>query len=434
VARKKEERLQVIMQAKEAKQAKIKAREEEAARKKEESQQKVAREQEKKQAQLRGGQEEKLKREAEIKAKQERLKSKQDEEAAEKRLKTEEERKSREELAKKKEEESAAESLKRQERLEELAQERERKDEEFRVRQEEFLQKQQERLEEVAWNKQQKQAELLVRQQELAQLQTERQLEEADLEAQREEQKQEQRMLMQEQLDNQKQQMQARINEAKKASMQGKDAASLASKNQKAGQLKKEGPARIEEGTQGEYNSLVEPPEIIRKMKATRITMDFDKVGLRSILSFLTEESGINFVASQKVMESEPLTSIRFKDATVGEAIKYIAKNLGLIYRINKELVWVATQAEVSAEPMETRIYYLNKRGIFSTKSGIISLGTLENDNAQMNGIFVIEDTLRELLPWPAESKMYYDKRVNALFVKNTSGNLQMLEEILYNK
>lgn len=183
-----------------------------------------------------------------------------------------------------------------------------------------------------------------------------------------------------------------------------------------------------------EPDSLVEPPEIIKNLRGARITMDFDKTALKSVLTFLTQESGVNFVASQKILEREPEVSVRLKDATADEAIKCIAKNLGLVYRINKEAVWVASPAEVAGEPIETRFYYLNKKGALATKSGPVFLAATEKSGElSSEQIFVIEDALKELIPQPAESKIYYDTRINALFVRNTPANLQQLEEVLYN-
>ncbi len=194
-----------------------------------------------------------------------------------------------------------------------------------------------------------------------------------------------------------------------------------------------EPPQRIE---QREPAPLIEPPAIRKKLKATKITIDFDKVGLKSVMAFLAQESGINFVASQKVLELAPVVSVRFKDTPLDEGIKYITKNLGLVYRIDKEIVWVAHPEEIANEPMETRVYYLNRGGGLFTEFSPMSSGTTETglggSSAQINKIFTIEDTLKEVIPWPADAKLTYDKRINALLVRNTPANLQMLEDILY--
>ncbi|MCM8780791.1 MAG: hypothetical protein NC908_02570, partial [Candidatus Omnitrophica bacterium] len=181
---------------------------------------------------------------------------------------------------------------------------------------------------------------------------------------------------------------------------------------------------------------LIEPPLIRKKLKK-KVTLDFDKVDLKSAMLFLSQESGVNFVASQRVLDMAPKVSARFEDASVDETIKYITKSLGLIYRIDKEIVWIAHPEEISAEPLETRVYYLSKGGGLFTEFSPISTTTSETglggSSAQINKIFTIEDTLREVIPWPQDAKLTYDKRLNALIVRNTPQNLQMLEDILYN-
>lgn len=182
--------------------------------------------------------------------------------------------------------------------------------------------------------------------------------------------------------------------------------------------------------------SLIEQPEIRKKLKEKKITLDFNKVDLKSVMLFLSQESGTNFVASQKVLDISPQVSARFTQAPVYEVIKYITKSLGLVYRIDKDIVWIAHPEEIEVEPLETRVYYLTKGGglftEFSPIAGVSGMG-LGGSSAQINKVLTIEDTLKEVVPWPADAKIVYDKRINALIVRNTPQNLQMLEDIIYN-
>jgi len=72
------------------------------------------------------------------------------------------------------------------------------------------------------------------------------------------------------------------------------------------------------------------------------------------VISFLSQESGVNFVASQKVLELNPVVSASFKKTSSDEVIKYITKSLGLVYRIDKEIVWIAHPEEIVNEPWRT--------------------------------------------------------------------------------
>ncbi len=426
-----------------------------------------------------------------------------------------------EETSRKKEEKLEEEARQREERLDELAWAREQREAQLRARQEESAQQQEGRLDELAWAREQREADLRERREELARIETDRQIQEADIEAQKEEQKQEELRARQEELAKQREEAKAKINEAKKASTQEKIITEVMLKKQKDDQAKiekieklwkrarqlydqesyeeaikdfqkiieLEGNPRIKytpdakefiekaklkieqekeavlsdkvalsEGQMlneitkkqippyleppkyvepKEPAPLVEPPLVRKKLKAAKITMDFDKVGLKSVISFLAQESGINFVASQKVLELTPVVSAKFKDTALDEVIKYITKNLGLIYRVDKEVVWIASPEEITNEPMETRIYYLNKGGGLFTEFSPMSTGTtdtgLGGSSAQISKVLTIEDTLKEVIPWPTDSKISYDKRLNALLVRNTPQNLQTLEDIIYN-
>ncbi|MFH0913633.1 MAG: hypothetical protein V1884_05075, partial [Candidatus Omnitrophota bacterium] len=158
---------------------------------------------------------------------------------------------------------------------------------------------------------------------------------------------------------------------------------------------------------------------------------------LETVLVFLSQETGVNFISSQQVLDGGFKVTVRFQQTPVEEVIKYIAKGQGLIYRIDKDVIWIAHPEEVSAEALETRVYYLSKGGGLFTEFSPITGGTSEtglgSSSAQVTKISTIEDTLKEIVPWPADSKLYYDKRINALLIRNTPQNLQMLEDLIYN-
>ncbi|MGE5197354.1 MAG: secretin N-terminal domain-containing protein, partial [Deltaproteobacteria bacterium] len=178
----------------------------------------------------------------------------------------------------------------------------------------------------------------------------------------------------------------------------------------------------------------VEPPLIRKKLKK-KINMDFDKVDLKSVILFLSQEAGVNFVASQKVLDLNLKVSSRFTDTPVDEVIKYVTKSLGLIYRIDKDIVWIAHPEEIAQEALETRVYYLSKGGGLFTEFTPISSSNdtgLGGSSSQVSKVFTIVDTLKEVVPWPPDAKITYDKRLNALIVRNSPQNLQMLEDMIY--
>jgi len=493
LARKKEERLEKIAQARAEKERQAKAREQE--RQKQEAERRV------KEAQLKAQKEkeaeaEQMRREEERRGHEEEITRKREEEleaeAQERADRLEELSRAREqrEMELRARQEEVAQQ--QQERLEELQWQRERKESELAARQEELARQKAEReIEEAKLQveqEKQKQAQLQIRQEELikekerAQANAkeakktttqEKVITEAMLKKQKEDQAKiekieklwarAKRLYDQENYEEAIKDFQKIIElegnprikytpeaedliEKAKIKMEEKKRESLSgevelSEQKMLNQVVKqqippylEPPKQIEEK---EISPLVEPPVIRKKLKAAKITMDFDKVGLKSVIAFLAQESGINIVASQKVLEASPVVSARFKDTGLDEVLKYITKNLGLIYRVDKDVVWIASPEEIANEPMETRIYYLNKGGgLFTEFSPMTSSSSdtgLGGSSAQINKVLTIEDTLKEVIPWPADSKITYDKRLNALIVRNTPQNLQTLEDIIYN-
>ncbi|MFH1457801.1 MAG: hypothetical protein ABIG31_01375 [Candidatus Omnitrophota bacterium] len=182
--------------------------------------------------------------------------------------------------------------------------------------------------------------------------------------------------------------------------------------------------------------AFFETPLIRKQLAEKKISMDFNQVDLKSVITFLSDESGINFIASQKVLEMVLKVTARFEQTPIYEVVKYVTKSLGLLYRIDKDVVWIAHPEEIAQESLESRVYYLNKGGglftEFSGSSGGTTEGGLGSSSAQISKIYTIEDTLKEVVPWPQDAKMTFDKRINALIVRNTPQNLQMLEDMLY--
>jgi len=202
--------------------------------------------------------------------------------------------------------------------------------------------------------------------------------------------------------------------------------------------LKRQTPNYVEppqHSEEAESTNLVEPPAIRKKLREQKITVDFDKLDLKAAILFLSNESGINIIASQKVMDMDVKVTIRFKEAPLEEVLRYIVKNSGLVYRIDKDVIWIAHPDEIAQEPLETRVYYLIRGGGLFTEFSPVT-GTSETNlggsSAQITKIYTLEDTLKEVVPWPGDAKIVYDKRLNALVIRNTPQNLQMLEDLLY--
>lgn len=179
---------------------------------------------------------------------------------------------------------------------------------------------------------------------------------------------------------------------------------------------------------------IVEVPEIRKKLK-TPITVDFMDVGLDYVIDFLSEATDVNIIPGSGVKLSEKKVTIKVKDMPLESLLKYIFRNQGLIYRIEKNAVWVDSLDNMDNETPETRMYFLDQGlAMFTEFSGTTggAKGGI-GGGAAISKIRTIKDILEDAVIWPSDSKINLDERTGALIVTNTPSNLKIIEDILYN-
>jgi type II secretory pathway component GspD/PulD (secretin) len=190
----------------------------------------------------------------------------------------------------------------------------------------------------------------------------------------------------------------------------------------------------MKDGSDADKFSIVEIPEIRKKLDMP-ITVDFRDVSLDYVLDFLSDATDVNIILGNTIKADEKKVTIRVKDMPLEGLLKYIFRNEGLAYRIEKNAVWVDTFAAMEGEDSETRIYYLNQ-GLamfteFSARASDASSGI--GAAPDISKINTIKDVLESAITWPSDSKINLDERTGALIVTNTPSNLKVVEKILYN-
>lgn len=154
-----------------------------------------------------------------------------------------------------------------------------------------------------------------------------------------------------------------------------------------------------------------------------------DEVEVDSLNNNLTE-----FYGSQGALSSR--ITISLMNIPLIEALKYILSVKGLKFRIDEYAIVVSTPERLSAVEMETRYYHLSAGvGIFTEfvkkvreeeQKGDIYKGLKEEAR------ITIKDVLEQSgVPFPTGSKVFLDKRIGTLIVRNTPQNLRLVEEIL---
>jgi len=177
---------------------------------------------------------------------------------------------------------------------------------------------------------------------------------------------------------------------------------------------------------------IAEPESDIRKKLEIPVNMDFQNVDVVYILDYLSDVTGANIVMSSAVTKAKRTVSIKVKDMPLKEALKYVLKSAGLNYRVDRNVIWIATPDEIENEQMETKVFTLEKgKGAFtqfsSATTGGVGLGSAADVEEEIN----IKDIIEKAVSWPAGSKIVLDERLGALIVTNTPYNIEIIEKIL---
>lgn len=163
------------------------------------------------------------------------------------------------------------------------------------------------------------------------------------------------------------------------------------------------------------------------------ITADFQEVDFASAIDFLSESAGVNVIISEKAkIQGRPVT-IHLVEMPLHRALEHLLKGQGLLFRLDQDAIWVATRDEVEAEPLETRVFFLNQGpGLFAafepmaaTRESVALKATAIREMTTM------KDILEEVIPEVGTSSILLDERHGALVVTHVPYYLQQVESLL---
>jgi len=163
------------------------------------------------------------------------------------------------------------------------------------------------------------------------------------------------------------------------------------------------------------------------------ITANFQEVDFPSAVSFLADNAGVNIILSEKARQVGRPVTIHLVDMPLRRALEYLLKGQGLLYRFDERAIWVATRDEMEAEPMETRVFFLNQGPGLSAafeRGGAVRDSVALQAPALQN-VKTIKDLLKEVIPEVGGSSMQLDERRGALIVTHAPYYLQQIETLL---
>jgi len=178
----------------------------------------------------------------------------------------------------------------------------------------------------------------------------------------------------------------------------------------------------------------------LEKALDTTLTLEIENTTLRDVCLFLGEKYGVNILIDDGVVApagrkvSKPYVTdglvqyVNMKDVTAREALHAILHPLGLTYTVKERYVWITTEERINTKP-----YSDIEVQIFEVPAG---KATETNDGAfgEPNVITLLRKVVPAVLdPDTGEllSYMRYNLLTNQLAVKNTSDNLDTIQQLL---
>ena len=141
------------------------------------------------------------------------------------------------------------------------------------------------------------------------------------------------------------------------------------------------------------------PKEALSARLQQPISLEFDEVPLSDVLEFIADAANVSIIPSPKLNLKERLASLKLSELPLEMAIKYLAKNQSLAYRIEEDVILLATPEEFENEPLQTRVFYL--------RSGIGPFA-LETAALESNPLFAMESLkslIEQMVPQPPDGK-----------------------------
>ncbi len=155
------------------------------------------------------------------------------------------------------------------------------------------------------------------------------------------------------------------------------------------------------------------------------ISFEFSDVALSDVLQFIADAANVSLIPSPRLDLKARRVTLKMREVPLELAIKHLARSLALAYRIDEDVIRIASAEEFDAEPLQTRVFFL--------RSGL-SPFTLETAAVAPNPALETESIkglIEQTVPQTPESKVVVDARNGALIITNTGQNLRLVEQLL---
>jgi len=156
--------------------------------------------------------------------------------------------------------------------------------------------------------------------------------------------------------------------------------------------------------------------------KTALVSMDFQDANLKTVLKMFSQQSGLNFIASQNVQDRT--VTVYFDNVKVEDALNYImnANNLSYEQEPGTNIFIVKETGKPEVETI-TKIYELKYAQL--SRPVTASSDSLDSKTSEAEIVSIIQDILS------ANGKVIADKRSNSLIVKDVPSQFPIVEDLL---
>lgn len=155
------------------------------------------------------------------------------------------------------------------------------------------------------------------------------------------------------------------------------------------------------------------------------VSFEFKEVALSDVLDFIADAANISMIPSPQLDLKARKVTLTVSQLPLEQAIKYLTKSLSLAYRVEYDAIRIATPAEFSSEPLETRVFFL-RSGL-----GPFALTTSAVEPNPVLAMETMKNLIEQTVPQVSDGKLVVDERTGAIIVTNTAENLALVERLL---
>ncbi len=156
--------------------------------------------------------------------------------------------------------------------------------------------------------------------------------------------------------------------------------------------------------------------------KGNLVSMDFQDANIKTVLKVFSQQSGMNFIASQNVQDRT--VTVYFDNVKVEDALNYIMNANNLIYEQEPgtNIFIVKETGKVGVETI-TKIYELKYAQLTAPAKAQADAAGKESQEAEI--VSIVQSILS------ANGKVIADKRSNSLIIRDVPSQFPIVEDLL---